>query len=55
MGGKGSLLSNIVDKYHVRLITDVNITNFVQIVTKAQILRYECPRAGWQMTNAGEA
>lgn len=52
MGGKGSLLSNIVD---VRLITDVNITNFVQIVTKAQILRYECPRAGWQMTNAEEA
>lgn len=52
---KEGLLNSIVDKYRVLTIADVNITDFVQIMTKAQILKHECPRAGWQMTTAEEA
>lgn len=55
MREKESLLNGIVDKYHVLTITDVNIANFVQIMTKPQILKHECPRAGWQVTRAEEA
>lgn len=37
-GKEGNLLSNIVDKYHVFTIADVNTSNFVQMVIKAQAL-----------------
>lgn len=54
MQKKENLLSNIVDKYHVFTTADVNTTNFVQMVIKAQALWWECPRIGWQMERAEE-
>ena len=54
MQKKENLLSNTVDKYHVFTIADVNTTNFVQMVIKAQALWWECPRIGWQMARAEE-
>ena len=38
VGKKENLLSHMVDKYHVFTIADVNTTNFIQMVIKAQAL-----------------